>query len=132
MPTRDIRLLLVEDHVMVRQGLITALRCFPNIEVVGEASNGQEAVWMVDRLQPTVVVMDITLPKMDGVAATREIKKTHPNLPVLGLSANAEGFDATALRRAGALQVIAKEKAVEELYSEILKAAQPLEPSPAP
>ena len=70
-----IRVLLVEDHTLVRQGLRSALEAYPNIEVVGEASDGETAVLNAFKLQPTAIVMDINMPKMDGIAATRVIKK---------------------------------------------------------
>ncbi|HKC93215.1 MAG TPA: response regulator transcription factor, partial [Nitrospira sp.] len=79
-----IRVLLVDDHVMVRQGLRNVLQAYPNIEVVGEAGNGEEAVSIIGKLHPAVVVMDIIMPKMDGIAATRLIRTNYPDIAVLG------------------------------------------------
>ena len=81
-----IRVLLVDDHAMVRQGLRTVLDSYADIEVVGEAWNGEEAVAGTDRLRPAVVVMDINMPKMNGIEATRLIKARHPDIIVIGLS----------------------------------------------
>ncbi|HKE61390.1 MAG TPA: response regulator transcription factor, partial [Nitrospira sp.] len=79
-----IRVLLVDDHIMVRQGLRNVLQAYPNIEVVGEAGNGEEAVSIIGKLHPAVVVMDIIMPKMDGIAATRLIRTNYPDIAVLG------------------------------------------------
>ena len=70
----QIRVLIADDHTMVRQALRNALQAFPNIDVVGEAGDGDEAVVATAKLQPKVVVMDINMAKMDGITATRLIK----------------------------------------------------------
>ena len=118
-----IRVLLVDDHMMFRQGLRTLLQCYPDIEVVAEASDGAEAVSKVTAAQPTVVVMDISMPKMDGVAATRLLKSQHSEVTVLGLSVTGQGFQVEAMLKAGAVKVLTKEKAVDELYDCIKQAA---------
>src|SRR5687767_9826701 len=71
---RAIRVLLVDDHPTVRETLRRVLQAYPNIEVVGEASDGDEALAQVEHLQPAVVVMDINMPRMDGITSTRLIK----------------------------------------------------------
>ena len=73
----QIRVLIADDHTMVRQALRNALQAFPNIEVVGEAGDGDEAVVATAKLQPKVVVMDVNMAKMDGITATRLIKAQH-------------------------------------------------------
>lgn len=89
METRiNIRVLLVDDHPLVRQTLTTILKQHPNIEVVGEAGDGDEAVMSVELLRPAVVVMDINMQKMDGVTAARLIKKQYPQVAIVGLSAD--------------------------------------------
>ena len=118
-----IRVLLVDDHLMFRQGLRTLLQSYPDIDVIDEASDGAEAVSKVSTLQPTVVVMDISMPKMDGVAATRLLKSQHSQVPVLGLSVTGQGYQVDAMLKAGAVEVLTKEKAVDELYDAIKKAA---------
>ena len=75
---QKIRVLLVDDHVMVRQGLRAVLHSYPNIEVVGEAGNGEEAILNAAKLQPTIIVMDLAMPNRDGSGATRLIKTRYP------------------------------------------------------
>ena len=91
---RLIRVLLVDDHAMVRQGLRSALQAYPNIQVVGEAADGEEAVLCAAQIQPAVVVMDINMSKMDGITATRLIKTQHPQIAVLGLSVDLKDYGA--------------------------------------
>jgi DNA-binding NarL/FixJ family response regulator len=116
---QKIRVLIVDDHVMVRQGLRALLQSYPNIDVVGEAGNGEEAISSTTKLRPTIVVMDIGMPSLDGIGATRLIKAQFPQIAVLGLSVNAPTFHVDAMLKAGAFDVITKEKAVDELYSAI-------------
>lgn len=114
-----IRVLLVDDHAMVRQGLRSLLELYPDFEVVGEASNGEEALELVRALSPAVVVMDINMPKLNGIEATARIKKTYPHVVVVGLSVNASDQNRQAMTAAGATTLITKEAAVEQLYEEI-------------
>jgi DNA-binding NarL/FixJ family response regulator len=114
-----IRVLLVDDHAMVRQGLRSLLELYPDFEVVGEASNGEEALELVRALSPAVVVMDINMPKLNGIEATARIKKTYPHVVVVGLSMNASDQNRQAMTAAGATTLITKEAAVEQLYEEI-------------
>jgi DNA-binding NarL/FixJ family response regulator len=118
-----IRVLLVDDHLMFREGLRTLLQSYPDIDVVDEANDGAEAVSKVPRVQPAVVVMDISMPKMDGIVATRMLKSRHGHIPILGLSVTGQGFQVDAMLKAGAEKVLTKEKAVDELYDAIKKAA---------
>lgn len=135
---RAIRVLLVDDHTLVRQGLRSALEAYPNIEVVGEAGDGEEAVASAAKLQPAVVVMDINMSKMDGIAATRLIKTQHPEIVVVGLSVNATQYYLDAMQKAGAFEVLSKDSAVDTLYGAIQRgvaAVQPvliLEETPTP
>jgi DNA-binding NarL/FixJ family response regulator len=120
--TSPIRVLLVDDHAMVRQGLRCALEVYPNIEVVGEASDGDQAVQSVAKVQPTVVVMDIVMPKMDGIAATRLIKAQYPQTAVVGLTRDLKDYTAYSMKKAGASDVVDKQNAVGELYEAIQRA----------
>ena len=115
-----ITVLLVDDHAMVRQGLRSVMEAFPNIEIVGEASNGNEAVTLVERRRPAVVLMDINMPKLNGIEATARIKTEHPNVAIIGLSVNAESGNQEAMKKAGATMLLPKEAVVDELYNAIL------------
>jgi CheY-like chemotaxis protein len=122
-----ISVLLVDDHVMVRQGLRAELDAYPDIQLVGEAGNGEEAVRLVDRLRPAVVVMDINMPNMDGIEATARIKTRHPETTVIGISVNAAKENEEAMKRAGAVGLMTKEAAVEQLYGRIKDSVGSLE-----
>lgn len=126
-----IRVLLADDQAMVRQALRTALQDYPNIEVVGEASNGEEAVAAASKLFPSVIVMDISMFQMDGIAATRLIKAQHPQIAVIGLSVHRD-HQVEAMQQAGAFEVLAKDKAVTELYSAVQRALASIQPVSSP
>jgi len=125
---QKIRVLIVDDHVMVRQGLRAVLQSYPNIEVVGEAGNGEEAVMSAANLKPTIVVMDIGMPTLDGIGATRLIKTQYPEMAVVGLSVNAPSYSVEAMLKAGAFEVLTKDKAVDQLYSAIQRATAAIQP----
>lgn len=124
-PSSDrIQVLLVDDHAMVRQGLRSILEQYDNIHIVGEASNGREAVDMQQTLTPRVVIMDVNMPVMDGVQATRMIKQSpHPS-HVIGLSVRNDRETEKALRNAGASEFVTKESASDQLYQAICRAVQ--------
>ncbi len=117
---RPIRVLLVDDHAMMREGLHSVLKNYSDMEVVGEASNGREAVARVGEVTPDVIVMDMNMPVMNGIDATREIKMRHPHICILGVSVNARDNEAEMLR-AGASFVLTKEAAVEKLHGAICR-----------
>jgi signal transduction histidine kinase/ActR/RegA family two-component response regulator len=117
---KPIRVLLVDDHAMVRQGLRSVLDGYADIEVVGEASNGEEAVFMTERLRPSLVLMDINMPRMSGVDATAHIKARHPEIVVIGLSIQVGHESHLAMLKAGATRLLTKEAAVEQLHHAIL------------
>ena len=123
-----IRVLLADDQEMVRQILRRALQDYPNIEVVGEAGDGEEAVAAASKLIPSVIVMDISMSKMDGITATRMIKTQHPQIAVIGLSVHREAHQIEAMQKAGAFEVLAKDNAVTELYSAIQRAIASIQP----
>ena len=123
-----IRVLLVDDHTIVRQGLRSVLEAYPNIEVVGEASNGEEAMVSVGKLQPAVVVMDINMSKMDGITATRLIKIQYPQIAVVGLSVNAKDYQEYTMQKSGAFEVLLKESTVDDLYGAIQRAVAAVQP----
>ncbi|HZN44170.1 MAG TPA: response regulator [Nitrospiraceae bacterium] len=119
-----VRVLVADDHAMVRQGLCSVLKQYSDIQVVGEAANGEEAVALADSLQPDVILMDVTMPKVDGVEATRLLKRKHPDVVVIGLSIHTTGQVETAMTEAGAVAFVNKEAAVDELYQTIHTARQ--------
>ena len=116
----SIPVLLVDDHAMVRQGLRSVMEGFPNIDIIGEASNGDEALKLVEKRRPAVVLMDINMPKLNGIEATAKIKSEHPEVAVIGLSVNAESINQEAMKKAGASMLLAKEAVITELYNAIL------------
>jgi NarL family two-component system response regulator LiaR len=118
----SIRVLVVDDHAMVRQGLRCTLEVYPGIEVVGEASDGEEVLVCIEKVQPTVVVMDIVMPKMDGIAATRLLKTKYPQIAVVGLTRDLKDYTSYAMKKAGASEVMDKKNAVVELYDAIERA----------
>ncbi len=119
-----IRVLLVDDHAMVRQGLRTVLDAYPDLDVVGEAANGEEAVALAERLRPSLVVMDINMPKKNGIEATAEITARFPAIVVIGLSVQANREAQDAMLNAGAAALLTKEAAVEQLYEAIRQALE--------
>ncbi|HWO42582.1 MAG TPA: response regulator [Candidatus Eisenbacteria bacterium] len=116
---RVIRVALVDDHQMVRQGLRSVLEEYPELAVVGEAANGLEAIEIARKLEPDVVVMDLNLPIVNGIEATRRIMQERPSTIVIGLSFGSDAYVLKAMKAAGAVTCITKERAVEELYRTI-------------
>jgi CheY-like chemotaxis protein len=115
-----IRTMLADDHLMLREGLAGILEEHPEIELVGEAKDGYEAVSMALRTRPDVIVMDVTMPRLNGIEATRRLVSAMPGLRVIGLSMH-EGDDmATAMRDAGAVAYLTKGAATDALVGVIL------------
>jgi DNA-binding NarL/FixJ family response regulator len=113
------RVLLVDDESLVRRILKQILSAYRDMELVGEAANGEEAISAVERLQPDIVVMDIRMPALDGISAAREIRARYPHVKVIGLSEYGNDFNTDAMERAGAVGVYRKSMALEELYPAI-------------
>ena len=122
-PERDsgapIRVLLADDHTILRAGLRMMLSVQPDIEIVGEASDGRQAIAEAQRLQPDVILMDITMPEVNGIEATRQVKKLLPETRVLGLTMHENEEYLFQVLRAGASGYILKEAADTELISAI-------------
>lgn len=111
----SIRILLADDHRILREGLRSLLAQQPDMELAGEAATGEEAIDMARRLRPDVVIMDVVLPGMDGVEATRRIRSDIPATRVIGLSMHADRRYVSQMLRAGALGYLVKDSAFEEL-----------------
>ncbi len=110
-----IRVLITDDHKVVRRGLRGFLELDPELEVVGEASNGKEAVDMTRRLEPDVVLMDLLMPVMDGIEATREIREEMPDTEVVALTSVLEYASVTKAIKAGAIGYLLKNTEADEL-----------------
>jgi two-component system, NarL family, response regulator LiaR len=119
----SIRILVVDDHSVVRAGLCAFLRRDPQLEVVGEASDGVEAIEKARKLHPTVVVMDLFLPHMDGIEATAIIRRELPETEVLILTSFMEGDLVARAIRAGAISYVLKNARPDELRGAIKAAA---------
>lgn len=102
------KVLVVDDHAIVRMGMVALLNAQPNLEVVGEAKNGELGVRAANKLRPDVVVMDILMPVMDGVEATRQIVASRPGAKVLVLTTSTTASELAAALEAGATGVIPK------------------------
>ena len=116
---RTLRILLADDHRSVLAGLGAILSQDQGLEVVGEASNGQMAVDLARKLLPDIVVMDIRMPELNGVEATRLIISDHPEISVIGLSFHADGSLGAEMQKAGACACISKKDPVQALISAI-------------
>lgn len=114
-----IRVLMAEDHVLVRQGIRNILEADSGIEVVGEAGDGREAVELAERMRPDVVLMDIAMPELNGVEATRLIKQRSPGTAVLVLTAYEDEAYIFALLEAGAAGYLLKNSRGDELTAAV-------------
>lgn len=114
------RILLADDHKMMRDGLRALLERQPGMEIVGEASTGYEVLSQVEKLQPDVVVMDVTMPELNGVEATRRLVAARPSLKVVALSVHTDRRYMMAMFEAGAVAYVPKNVAFEELAQAIL------------
>jgi two-component system response regulator NreC len=119
-----IRLLLVDDHAVVRMGLRMLFESEPDIEILGEASSAREAIEAAGRLHPAVILMDIGLPDLSGIDATREIKKVLPGIIVVALTIHEDQEYFFKMLEAGASGYVPKRAAPEELLTAIRTAAR--------
>lgn len=121
-PAERLRVLLVDDHAMVREGLRSILEGYRDLEVVGEAGDGIEAVKLARTRHPDVVVMDINMPRLDGIAATRQIKRDLPSTAVIGISVQDSSQIEQAMISAGAAKFLTKDRAASHLHEAIIRA----------
>lgn len=119
-----IRVLIADDHTIVREGVKMILARESDIEVVGEASDGSQALELVERLKPTVVVMDISMPGMGGIEATQKVKERHPRVNVLALTMHEDESYVFQLLRAGASGYVLKRAAAQDLVQAVRAAAR--------
>jgi two-component system response regulator NreC len=116
---KKIRILLADDHKMVRQGFRLILESQDDMEVVGETGNGREAVELAKSLKPDVVVMDVTMPELNGIEATRRIREILPCIKVLALSVHRDSVYVREIVRAGAEGYLLKESADTDLLAAV-------------
>lgn len=109
------RVVVVDDQTVVREGLVTLLETLSGIEVVGSASDGQEAIDLVSDLTPDVVLMDLRMPRVDGVEATRQIRAEHPETQVVVLTTYADDESIVGALRAGAIGYLTKDAGREHI-----------------
>jgi NarL family two-component system response regulator LiaR len=129
--SKTIRVLIADDHSMVRKGLITFLKNRPGLEVVGEVRDGQEAADLCDRLQPDVILMDLVMPVLGGVAATRLIRQRCPEVQVIALTSFQEKELIQDALQAGAIGYLLKNVSGDEL-AEAIRQAHAGRPTLAP
>lgn len=129
--TKLIRVMLVDDHAVVRSGLATFLMASDDMELVGEASSGEQAINMCARIKPDVVLMDLVMPGMDGATATRKIRERCPEIQVIALTSFKEHDLVQGALQAGAIGYLLKDISVDELANAI-RAAYAGKPTLAP
>lgn len=117
--SRKIRILLADDHTMVRQGFRMILSAQPDMEIVGEAGNGREAVELAGELKPDVVVMDVSMPELNGIEATRRIAEALPRTRVLALSMYKDSVYVREILRAGARGFLLKDAVDRDLLAAV-------------
>jgi two-component system, NarL family, response regulator LiaR len=119
-----VRVLIVDDHAVVREGLRNFLGMLPGIELVGEAGSGVEALELAARVRPNVVLMDLVMPQMDGIEATRRLHEEMPEVKVIVLTSFAEDNRLFPALRAGAVAYLLKDVGPKELAEAIVAAAR--------
>ncbi len=122
------RILLIDDHAMVRQGLRSILNTYADLQIIAEAADGEEAVRLAQQHRPDVVIMDINLPRLNGIEATRRIKEALSEVVIIGLSVQWSAQTLEALLAAGGATLLSKEQATEDLYRTIVGMLQPPRP----
>jgi NarL family two-component system response regulator LiaR len=120
--TTPIGVLIVDDHSMVRTGLAAFIRVKPDLDLLGEARDGQEALQLCETLQPDVILMDLVMPRMDGVAATRAIHERWPRVQIIALTSFREKELVQDALQAGAISYLLKDVSMDEL-AEAIRAA---------
>src|SRR4030081_2246614 len=119
-----IRVLLADDHAMVRQGFRLILAAQPDMEIIGEAGNGREAVELAEKLHPDVVVMDVAMPDLNGIEATRRLAASSPRTRVLALSMHKDSVYVREILRAGARGYLLKDSIDSDLLAAVRAVAK--------
>jgi len=119
-----IRILLADDHALVRRGFAMILSAQPEMEIAGEAGNGREAVELAEKLKPDVVVMDVTMPELNGIEATRRLIEAAPRARVLALSMHKDAVYVREILRAGARGYLLKDSADADLLAAVRAVAK--------
>jgi DNA-binding NarL/FixJ family response regulator len=122
--SRHIRVLIVDDNELMREGLRKVLGEQSDVKIVGEASNGETAVALSRKTRPDIVLMDVNMPGMDGIEATRQIASRSGAPAVIGFSIHDDKEIEAAILRAGALSYVTKQESPEKLYSAIRDSAK--------
>lgn len=119
-----IRIMVVDDQDVVRRGLSLFLAAFDDLELIGEAPNGVEAVRLCGELQPDVVLMDLMMPEMDGIQATRLIRQQYPQIQVIALTSIQDDNSVREMLEAGAIGYLLKNASIDELANTIISASK--------
>ena len=109
------KVLLVDDHKIMREGISALLRRYSEFEVVGQAADGRQALEMASQLKPNIIIMDVGMPNLNGVDATKQLLSMNPDLKIMALSTHSDGAVVAKMIKAGAKGYILKESAFEEL-----------------
>ncbi|MBL8168381.1 MAG: response regulator transcription factor [Acidobacteria bacterium] len=124
MPEKTTRILLADDHLVVRRGFGLILSAQPGWKIVGEAANGREAVELTERLQPDLVVMDVSMPELNGIEATRRIAEFAPRCRILALSMHRDAVYVREILRAGAHGYLLKDASDQDLVDAVRAVSQ--------
>jgi len=117
--TKPIRVMIVDDHEVIRNGLTIFLEAFDDLELVGEAADGEEAVRLCAKARPNVILMDLVMPEMDGVAATRAIRQAYPAVQVIALTSFGDQYLVQRALQAGAVSYLLKNASIDDLANAI-------------
>ena len=117
--TNDIKIILVDDHKLLRDGLRNIIEQRSNMQIIGEASNGREAIKICSKLMPDVLVIDVAMPDLNGIEAARQIYKINPNIKIIGLSMHSSKQFIQGMFKAGAYGYLLKDGDADELISAI-------------
>ena len=127
-PVVKLRVLLADDHMLVRECLRILLAAYDDVEIVGEAADGEEAVSLALQCRPDIIVMDLNMPKLNGAEATARIKHQLPEVMVIGLSIQHGATMERLMKQAGASAFVTKELAEAQLYPAMKKAMRQKSP----